>query len=168
LTCDAGIRAPSGHPQVGKVGQQATQGLHGGGWVPRADAGRVRPYGAGRCVGGRARTGKGHRYRPGMPAGGVAGGQVTFVFQVLGERDHPGVEPGEMLIPADCRVKGRVAANLHRAEHGGDHRRDRDDRGESPAHPLGIFCSVICVTRSSTTKVVRSGRQVPAKITVRN
>ena len=70
------------------------------------------------------------RYRPGPPVGGVGGGKVTLVFQVLGELDHRGVELGEMLIPAERHRVARLAADLQRAEHGGDH---RDDRGEPPA-----------------------------------
>jgi hypothetical protein len=112
-------------------GQQAIQGLDGARLVTRADAGRVRPHGAGRCIGGRARTRQGHRCRPGLPAGGVGGGQVTLVFQVLGELDHRGVELGEMLIPAARHLVAGIAADLQCAERG--HHRDHDDRGEPPA-----------------------------------
>jgi hypothetical protein len=83
----------------------------------------------------RAGPGQGRQYRPGLPAGRVGAGQVTLVFQVPGEHDHRGVEPGEVLIPAGRRVAARLVADPQRAQRGGARRQDRDDRGEPPARP---------------------------------
>jgi hypothetical protein len=46
----------------------------------------------------------------------IAGGQVTLIFEVLGERDHRGVELGEMLIPTERHGVARVPADLLPAE----------------------------------------------------
>jgi DNA-binding SARP family transcriptional activator len=120
------VRAPLA--ELIRPHQQGVQVTDDGRLVTRPGAGAVRAHSAGCRVGGRARASQCRRHWSGPPAGGVAGRQVTLVFQVPGERDHRGVEPGEMLFPAGGHVRAREAADLQRAEHGGDRHRDGDDR----------------------------------------